>query len=71
MIFMNDPPERRLDLQKYKKSKGQSVICHYRCTNFGNSVFSKLVSSITVFILPGLIFKIEQSDSWSLVDLLK
>jgi len=32
MIFMNDPPERRLDLQKYKKSKGQSVICHYRCT---------------------------------------
>jgi len=34
-------------------------------------VFSKLMSSVTVFILPGLIFKIEPSDSWSLVDLLK
>lgn len=81
MIFMNDRPERRLDLQKYKNSEGQSV-CHYRCTKLfdfdspfssyrvGNSVFSKPMSSVTVFVLPGLIFKIEQSDSWSLMGLL-
>jgi len=39
---MNDPPDRRLDLLKYNKSKGQSVICHYGCTRLISIRFSQL-----------------------------
>jgi len=42
MVFMNDPPERRLYLLKYNKSKGQSVICHFRCTKLISIRFLQL-----------------------------